>query len=285
MSIVRHNFTDSNTPTVLVMSSFVSASRVGATASAFCLRRLGVETLILPTVLLGRHPGWGAPGGGPVDIAQLRDMWTAIKAQDLKIDAVLSGYMGSTDHAVLIAEIIAEVKSQNPDAIIMVDPVMGDHGRLYIPEPVAEKIRTTLIPLADICTPNLWELGYLTKTNTQSLNDVIAAAQTLPAQTLVTSVPFDDQIGALLCKKDGAASCVSHEKFASVPHGGGDALAATFLAHRLKGESGQDSLSRAVGSIFEIISHAVETDAGEMPLIREQDALINAAPLDLRELI
>lgn len=285
MSNVKVKFPDSASPTTLVMSSFVSASRVGATASAFCLRRLGIETLVLPTVLLGRHPGWGAPGGGPVDIQQLRHMWTGIKEQSLKIDAVMSGYMASPEHVALMAEIINHIKSQNPQAIIMVDPVMGDHGRLYIPEIVAQAISETLIPLADICTPNLWELSYLTKAHVDSLNDVITAAQSLSCQMLVTSVPFDDEIGALFYDSRGTASCVSHMKFTSVPHGGGDALAATFLAHVLKGETGQESLSRAVGSIFEIISHAVDTDAGEMPLIREQDALINAAPLDVRELI
>ena len=284
MPVVSQESPESNAPTCLVMSSFVSASRVGATASAFCLRRLGVETLVLPTVLLGRHPGWGAPGGGPVDIAHLRDVWNGIKAQDIKIDAVMSGYMGSIDHAALMREIISYTKTQNPDAIILVDPVMGDHGRLYIPEPVAQAILTLLVPLADFCTPNLWELGYLTQTSAQNINEIITAAQSLPSDLLVTSVPFEDKIGALLCEKDGKASCVAHQKFESVPHGGGDALAATFLAHLLNGKTPKDSLARAVGSIFDIMSQAAGTDAGEMPLIREQNALCTAAPLTVRDL-
>lgn len=284
MPVVSQESPESNAPTCLVMSSFVSASRVGATASAFCLRRLGVETLVLPTVLLGRHPGWGAPGGGPVDITHLRDVWNGIKAQDIKIDAVMSGYMASIDHAALMSEIISYAKSQNPDALILVDPVMGDHGRLYIPEAVAQAILNLLVPLADFCTPNLWELGYLTQTHAQKIEEIITAAQSLPADLLVTSVPFEDKIGALLCEKDGNASCVAHQKFESVPHGGGDALAATFLAHLLNGKTPKDSLARAVGSIFDIMSQAAETDAGEMPLIREQNALCTAAPLTVRDL-
>ncbi len=271
--------------TALVMSSFVTASRVGATASAFCLRRLGIETLVLPTVMLGRHPGWGAPGGGAVDIDQLADMWTAICAQDITLNAVMSGYMPSTAHVELMAEIIRETKSKNPDAIILVDPVMGDHGRLYIPETVAQAIKDTLVPLADSLTPNIWELGYLSGQDPKGLEDLIESAQTLAPQTLVTSVPFEPEIGAVLTERAGGNYCVTHEKFKAVPHGGGDALAATFLAHRLSGETPSHSLARAVGSIFEIISHAVETDAGEMPLIREQDALVHPAPLEIRDLI
>lgn len=273
------------TPTTLVMSSFVAASRVGAAASAFCLRRLGVETLVMPTVLLGRHPGWGAPGGGPADIEQLRGMWTGIKAQELTIDAVMTGYMASTAHVALAAEIIAHMKSQNPKAVILVDPVMGDHGRLYIAEPVAQAIRDILLPLADICTPNLWELGYLTREDVDDVEDALKAAASLPCDVLITSVPFGAEIGVIYKEQNTTtALAVSHARFTSVPHGGGDALAGTFLAHLLKGRAPRDSLARAVASIFQIISRAAETDAGEMPLIRAQDALIDAAPLNVREL-
>ena len=273
------------TSTAIVMSSFVSASRVGATASAFCLRRLGVETYVLPTVLLGRHPGWGTPGGGPVDTAQLADMWTGIKAQDLHIDAVMTGYMASAQHVQLAAHIIEEVKAANPSALILVDPVMGDHGRLYISEETANAITSLLLPLADICTPNLWELSRLSGAVITDAGAALKAADNLPCDVLVTSVPFEDGIGAIYREHETKrALAVSHAQFAAVPNGGGDALAGTFLAHLLKGRSRRESLGCAVGSIFEIISHAVSTDAGEMPLIREQDALDHAAPLNVRDL-
>ncbi len=273
------------TSTAIVISSFVSASRVGATASAFCLRRLGVETYVLPTVLLGRHPGWGTPGGGPVETARLADMWMGIKAQDLRIDAVMTGYMASAEQVQLAAHIIQDVKAANPDATIVVDPVMGDHGRLYISEDTAKAIASILLPLADICTPNLWELNYLSRAVVTDAGTALKAADNLPCDVLVTSVPFEDEIGAIYReRKAKKALAVSHARFAAVPNGGGDALSGTFLAHLLKGRSRRESLSYAVGSIFEIISHAVSTDAGEMPLIREQDSLNHAAPLNVRDL-
>lgn len=273
------------TSTAIVLSSFVSASRVGATASAFCLRRLGVETYVLPTVLLGRHPGWGTPGGGPVETERLADMWAGIKAQDLRLDAVMTGYMASPEQVQLAAHIIEDVKTANPNALTIVDPVMGDHGRLYISEDTANAIALTLLPLADICTPNLWELSYLSGAGVTDAGTALKAANNLPCDVLVTSVPFEDEIGAIYREhKTKRALAVSHARFAAVPNGGGDALAGTFLAHLLKGRSQRESLGCAVGSIFEIISHAVSTDAGELPLIREQDALDDAAPLNVREL-
>ena len=104
--------------TALVISSYVASSRVGATASAFCLRRLGIETIVMPTTVLGRHPGWGAPGGNALDTDHLRDMWAAIKSQKLKIDAVMTGYLADDAHIDLAANIISDVKTENPGVII-----------------------------------------------------------------------------------------------------------------------------------------------------------------------
>lgn len=265
--------------TALVLSSYVSASRVGATASAFCLRRLGIEAIVLPTTVLGRHPGWGPPGGQALETSHLEDMWTAIKLQKLNIDAVMTGYLASDAHVALASKIIADVKTQNPDALILVDPVMGDHGQLYIPESRAQALIKTLVPQADWITPNLWELSYMDDIKeSPTLPLLTASLKKIPTKCLVTSVPFENGIGAILSTDDKLYR-VHHKKFEIVPHGGGDALAGTFLAHLLNGVGPKDSFSRAVGSIFSILSAANASDAGELPLIREQHLL--ADPYDL----
>jgi len=199
-------------PKTLILSSTVASSRVGASAASFCLQRLGIETVVLPTTILGRHPGWGNPGGAAVENDILKDVWAGVKAQDIRFDAVLTGYMGTDEHIPLGVEIIEHVKSTNPNALIAVDPVMGDHGRLYIPESRAEAIINHLIPLADFITPNFWEMDYI-----QNQNSRFAAR-------LITSVPDEENIGAVW--EDGAERWqVSHTKFETVPHGGGDSLA------------------------------------------------------------
>ena len=265
--------------TALVLSSYVSASRVGATASAFCLRRLGIETVVLPTTVLGRHPGWGPPGGKALETSHLEDMWRAIKLQKLNIDAVMTGYLASAAHVALASKIISDVKTQNPEALILVDPVMGDHGQLYIPEIRAQALVDTLIPQADWITPNFWELSYMNhKEKIFPLSRLAARLKMLPTNCLVTSVPFDNGIGALLSADDKLYR-VHHKKFETVPHGGGDALAGIFLAHLLNGVGPQDSFARAVSSIFSILSAANASDAGELPLIREQHLLTD--PYDL----
>lgn len=266
--------------TVLVISSYVAASRVGATASAFCLRRLGLETLVIPTTILGRHPGWGEPGGQALSAEHLRSMWAAINLQGLKIDAVMTGYLAQDAHIDVALDIINDVRAANPDAIILVDPVMGDNGKLYVPESRAQAITSRLLPVATIITPNVWELSYITQAECLDFADILSAASALTPACLVTSVKQGRSIGAVFI--DGPAQYyVHHEEFASVPHGGGDSLAATFLAHLLLGDLRRDALAKSVASIFAILSAAVAEDAGELPLIREQDALVIAKPLPI----
>ena len=270
--------------TALVLSSYVSASRVGATASAFCLRRLGIEAIVLPTTVLGRHPGWGSPGGQALETSHLEDMWEAIKLQNIQIDAVMTGYLASDAHVALASKIISDVKTLNPKALILVDPVMGDHGQLYIPESRAQALIKALVPQADWITPNLWELSYMNDIEKPpTLADLKANLKKLSVNCLVTSVPFKNGIGALLSADDKLYR-VHHKKFETVPHGGGDALAGTFLAHLLKGHDAQDSFARAVGSIFSILSAANASDAGELPLTREQHLLADPYNLTLDEI-
>lgn len=263
--------------TVLVISSFVAASHVGANVSAFCLRRLGYNVIVLPTTLMGRHPGWGDPGGSAVDQAALREMWAAIKDQAIHIDAVLSGYMGAQDHIPLTASIINHVKIENPEAIILVDPVMGDNGRLYVPETRADAIKNTLAPLADILTPNIWELSYLT-----GLMDVTASVQKLETDVLVTSLLRKTEIGAALFGKTSGQ--VYHPQFEKVPHGGGDALASLFLAHLLSGKDKIAAMRLAVSGVFAMMEMASTHNLSELPIVDTQDEWAAPDLLDIERL-
>jgi len=243
---------------VLIISSWVAASQVGARTSAFALNALGIETVILPTTQMGRHPGWGLPGGGVSDPARLRDLWSGVGAQDLQYDAVLTGYMGHIDHIVLAGEIITAQRKANRDICVLVDPIMGDHpDGLYVDELIAHAIKTYLVPLADIITPNLWELDYITD------HDAHPAG---PGSVVVTSVPMGtDGIGAQLYA--GETYAVSHPILDSVPRGSGDLLAALYLGHIMNGLSPKTALTKAVMTTFETLERSVGTQRDELILV------------------
>ena len=268
----------------LVISSQVAASSVGANNSAYCLRRLGVETVILPTTLMGRHPGWGTPGGGVTPIAILSDIWSGIQAQKLFFDAVLTGYMGSVENAQFASEVIQSVKAGNPEATIVVDPVMGDQGKLYIPEDVAQTIMHELIPLADIITPNVWEFSHMVQKKFTDIKSIQKALLDYGGCALVTSVKHHGLIGALSYHSSGL-TYFGHEQFDRVPNGGGDALAGLLLAHTLNDIVDEEAARRAVSSVFEIMRHANENGDTEFPLTAQQHCIEKANLLSMSRIL
>src|SRR5579863_7809673 len=84
-------------PAVLILSSLVAASRVGGSAQAAALERMGVRALLVPTVTLGRHPGLGAPGGGAVPDERFAGMLEGVDAASgfEGLAAMITGYFAS----------------------------------------------------------------------------------------------------------------------------------------------------------------------------------------------
>ena len=139
------------------------AGSVGNRAMVFALERLGFEVWAVPTVLLPHHPGHG-PGQRivPSDEAFARLLEDLIRDDRSKnVSGIVSGYLGSPAQAGAVAELVKAVKTARPNAIYLCDPVIGDGGKLYVDQGIAEAIRDRLLPLADAATPNAFECAWL----------------------------------------------------------------------------------------------------------------------------
>lgn len=260
---------------VLIISSWVSASYVGARANALCLQQQGINAIILPTTLFGRHPGWGAPGGDITHPALLNQMWQAIQAQNIHFDGLLSGYMGCVEHIDLSYEIITKLRHIQPELYCLIDPVMGDHGQLYVDETVAQKLKSTLLPLADIISPNLWEFEYICAQTVNSLTECIVCARDYLPTTpcLISSVTQSPQTDLTTLYID-AQNChsVSHRQYPHIPHGTGDCLSALFLAHRFHGLTPAQALAQSTTQVFALSQKSYEHNLPELPLLTLEDA-------------
>lgn len=275
--------------TVLVISSQVATSRVGGTAAQFCLQKLGVKVIFLPTTLLGRHPGWGAPGGGPVNADMLRSMWQGVLAQNIHFDGVLTGYFAQDSQIDFAAELIDKLKSKNPDLPVLIDPVMGDRahqddsGSLYIPKPRALKIiHDLVIPHASIATPNRWEMDYIREQLDGAQSGPAAKIMIVTSQTNNDADQLSGQIGSDLIHGTRRHT-LRHERFGHVPNGCGDSLAALYLGHTVLGASAERAHTKAVSSLFAIIRRTVETGAQELALEDGQDFIMRAPLLTAGE--
>ena len=149
-------------PAVIVVNSHVVRGSVGGRAAVFALEHMGFPVWSLPTVSLAWHPGRGRSTRTlpePRAFAATADELAASPKLG-EVKAILVGYIGDVGQVAPIARLVRAVKD-NPGARFLYDPNIGDGGSLFQPADLAAEARDALLPLADIATPNRFELGWL----------------------------------------------------------------------------------------------------------------------------
>ena len=119
---------------VLAISSHVVRGHVGLAATVPALQSLGHEVWALPTVIVASRPGLGRMARHEPPATGLADMLAALEADGCwpSLDAVLTGYFASPEAVAAAAQAIRRIRAVNPRALVLVDPVLGDAGRLYV---------------------------------------------------------------------------------------------------------------------------------------------------------
>lgn len=249
---------------VIVISSLVSGDGVGGGATQSVLFEAGFQPVLVPTVLMGRHPGRGVTSGGPVDPETMESMLRALEASGTAKNAasVFTGYFAMAEHVAVAADFIARVRAQSQTVKIWVDPILGDgqgqarDAGLYVKPDVAHAIRDQLVPLADVITPNLFELAWLTGQNLSDEAHAARAAKALPCDVLVTSAPArEDRVGVLI--KTGADLFgLDTPHVRGAPNGTGDVFAATALTEALAGQSLAQSAALSAQRVGQLLTQS-----------------------------
>ena len=269
-------------PTVLSLQSRVAYGHVGNAASVFPLQRLGIEAWALDTVAFSNHTGHGRWRGSVVAAAEIASLFDGIADLGIlpRIDAVLSGYLGDAATGPVLLDIVERVRGANPEVLFCVDPVIGDiETGSYVTEGIAEFFRDRALAIADIVTPNHFELEYLTGGRVASIAEAASAAAALrargPSIVLITSLDAEpDRVTMLAAGPDGAWA-VETPRLPVVLNGCGDVTAALFLAHLLKGQSLPDALALTAAAIFAVIETTLRLDRYELALVAAQDELLS----------
>ena len=257
---------------VLAISSHVVRGHVGLDATVPALQRLGHEAWALPTVVLSSRPGLGHPVRHEVTPGDLAGMLAALEADGCwpSLDAVLAGYFAAPQSVLAAAQAIGRIKAAKPHIAVLVDPVIGDAGRLYVAPAIAEAIRDALLPLATIATPNLFELGWLTGTAPSHATEVAQAARKLgPPSVVVTSASETaTSIGTVLVRKDDRIDREAPKR-AGIPNGAGDLFSGLFLGHSLNGRSGEMSLDASLADLDRVLAASAGRDVLQLAALHD----------------
>lgn len=266
---------------VIVVSSHVARGSVGNRAAVFALERLGLSVWAVPTVTLPWHPGHGSATRIVPEPEQFRALVNDLGGAPWlgEVGAVLSGYLGDAAQAGAIAALVARVKRRNPRALYFCDPVIGDAGGLYVPQATADAVRERLLSVADIASPNRFELGWLTGLATHDLSACAAAARRAgPDTVLVTSAPTGapERTGNLLLTSSDTL-LAEHPVMSCPPHGLGDLTAALLLARLLEGATPTEALRNASAAVLDMLSASLARGADELTLAADAHCLAHPA--------
>jgi pyridoxine kinase len=211
---------------------------------------MGVQACPVPTAVLPTHTG----GFGTVQIKDLTDFIPAAlqKYRELEIsfDAVYSGFLASEKQ---ICHCLGFFRNY-PDSLKIVDPVMGDHGRIYSTyTPELCKRMSELAAVADIITPNVTEAAILlgeeyprALERGEAKRWLLRLQKYAPA-AVMTGVPLSEEDGVVanICADSGGVKLI---KCSYVPQnypGTGDMFTAVLTGGLLKGEPLHTAVNRA----------------------------------------
>ncbi len=248
------------------------------------MQRSGVNVWPVYTVNFSNHTGYDTWRGPMIAASDVADVIRGVDERGVlpNVEAVLSGYQGSADVGQVILDTVALVKERNPNALFCADPVMGDVGRGFYARPgIPEFMKEHVVGAADILTPNLFELQYLTGRTTKTLGDVLEAAEELrdrgPRIVLVTSVVAEDMVPdpmRMLAIGEDGAWVVETPLLERQFTGSGDLTTAMFLTHWLKTGDLAHTLSATASIVYSILEETSASGEQELQLVAAQDNVV-----------
>ncbi|GGM50884.1 pyridoxal kinase PdxY [Microbacterium saperdae] len=270
---------------ILSIQSAVAYGHVGNSAAVFPLQRIGVEVLPVYTVNFSNHTGYGAWRGPLIAPDDVREVITGIEERGVfdQIDAILSGYQGGEGIGDVIIDAVARVKAANPAAIYACDPVMGNaKSGCFVAPAIPVLLREKVVPVADIITPNQFELGFLTDTEPDTLESTLASVDLAhamgPRTVLVTSVERPDREEGtieMLAADEHGAWIVQTPHLPMKANGSGDVTAALFTAHYVETGSAKTALERTASSVYDLLKATLEAGERELLLVEAQEFYAN----------
>ncbi|TFK75044.1 Ribokinase-like protein [Pluteus cervinus] len=173
---------------VLSIQSHVVFGYVGGKAAVFPLQCLGYDVDVINTVNFSNHSGYGRFGGTKSTAAELEAIFKSMEMNELLVpQRLLTGYIPGAEGLSAVAGLVRRIKAEKPNLIYLLDPVLGDSGRLYVAADVIPIYRN-LLPLSTIISPNWFEVETLTQTQLNSIPSLQTALKLLHEQYQVPNV-------------------------------------------------------------------------------------------------
>ncbi|MDE6953277.1 MAG: pyridoxamine kinase [Erysipelotrichales bacterium] len=247
---------------IALINDITGFGRCSIAVMAPIVSAMKIQAVPIPTAILSTHTQF------PIYYfddytSKMSDYIQTYKDLDLEFDAIATGFLGSKEQVDIVIDFIKTFKKEN--SFVLVDPVMGDHGKLYTtytPE-MCMKMKE-LVKYADLMTPNLTELvtlvdkPYPLKLPTfDELEDMCEQlSKQGPTHIVVTGIPFNDkQILNFIYNKGEDYQIVMVDRIGKDRCGTGDVLASVIAGSYLNGKNFYQSVKQATKFASKCISY------------------------------
>lgn len=251
---------------VLAIHDLSCVGRCSLTVALPVLSAAGLHVSVLPTALLSTHTG-EFTGYTNLDLTQeMAKIYAHFQTLPLRFDGLYSGFLGSWEQLALVEDVFAHYR--RADTLLLVDPVMADHGKLYATytETLARDMGR-LCRQADVIVPNLTEAAILLEASYReqpSFPQVEAMLRALHKrygcrQAVITGILRDGLLGA--AAYDAQRDCVFFHGQPPMEHvfyGTGDVLASALLAGLMRGRSLSQATTLAVDFTYQSMLHTLD---------------------------
>lgn len=235
---------------IITLQDISCVGKCSLTVALPIISAMGIEACPIPTALLSNHTAFDSFSF--LDLStEMKNIKEQFKKQEFKFDGIYSAYLGSKEQVDIVAGYIDDF-----NALTLVDPVMGDHGKLYsgfdkdFPETMKKLCRK-----ADIIVPNTTEAGFLLgydspipySSETELKEHMKHLCLLGPEICVITGVEKDNKLGAAIYNKTtDEFDIYLKNKIPKAFHGTGDIFASVLFSSLIKNMPIKKALANAV---------------------------------------
>lgn len=250
---------------IAVINDFCGFGRCSIAASLPIISVMKIQCCPLPTSIFSNHTGFDSFyfTDYTKHMDAYIDEWVKL---GLHFHGILTGFLGSPEQIQIVKRFLKLFKKE--DNITVIDPVMGDYGKLYPTySPVLAQQMCDLLPYADILTPNLTEACILTGTeydpdmNGEALWELCEKLSVMgPKKIVISGLERGDDLENFIYEAGKQPQTVREHKVGPCRSGTGDVFSSIIAADAVNGVSFTDSVRHASSFIAKVLRRTVELD-------------------------
>ena len=250
-----------------LVNDITGFGRCSMTVELPIVSALKVEACPFPTALLSVHTAFSHPFIRD-ETSIMRPYMENWKEHGVEFEGISTGFLGSEEQVDIVSDFIHMFKKD--DTVVIVDPVMGDWGKLYASySPALSEKMKQLLPLADVITPNLTEASHLLDIpypgegdlSDMELEDIACALSDKgPEQVVITGISRGDDVGNYVFERGNPSMYIGCRRVGGERSGTGDVFTGILTGCLVRGDALVPTVQKAVDFIYRALAYTAEQD-------------------------